>query len=137
MWKEEYNMLSLYCLYGIIHVFRYTMEGELEERHGRLTPRAGIIPRAIYKLFETLDSEHAEYSVKVSLIELYNEDLRDLLNNDDSRTLRIFEDQSGSGVIVQGMEESIVSTAGEALSIMQEGSKNRSIAFTKCNEKSR
>ncbi|KAI7859458.1 P-loop containing nucleoside triphosphate hydrolase protein, partial [Circinella umbellata] len=114
----------------------YTMEGELEERQGRLTPRAGIIPRAIYKLFETLDSEHAEYSVKVSLIELYNEELRDLLNNDDSRTLRIFEDQSGSGVIVQGMEESIVSTAGEALAIMQEGSKNRSIAFTKCNEKS-
>ncbi|KAI9272783.1 P-loop containing nucleoside triphosphate hydrolase protein [Phascolomyces articulosus] len=114
----------------------YTMEGELEERNGRLTPRAGIIPRAIYKLFETLDTEHAEYSVKVSLIELYNEELRDLLNNDDSRTLRIFEDQSGSGVIVQGMEESIISTAAEALAIMQEGSKNRIIASTKCNEKS-
>ncbi|KAI9497617.1 P-loop containing nucleoside triphosphate hydrolase protein [Zychaea mexicana] len=114
----------------------YTMEGELEERHGRLTPRAGIIPRAIYKLFETLDAQHAEYSVKVSLIELYNEELRDLLNNDDTRTLRIFEDQSGSGVIVQGMEESIISSAAEALTIMQEGSKNRSIAFTKCNEKS-
>ncbi|KAI8142265.1 kinesin motor domain-containing protein, partial [Fennellomyces sp. T-0311] len=114
----------------------YTMEGDLEERNGRLTSSAGIIPRAIYKLFETLDEQHAEYSCKVSLIELYNEELRDLLNNDDTRTLRIFEDQNGSGVIVQGMEESIVSTAAEALSIMQEGSKNRSIAFTKCNEKS-
>lgn len=56
------------------------MEGDLEERHGKCKPEAGIIPRAIHKLFETLDAQSADYSVKVSLIELYNEELRDLLN---------------------------------------------------------
>ncbi|KAI9315467.1 kinesin motor domain-containing protein [Dichotomocladium elegans] len=118
----------------------YTMEGDLEQRYNRCSAQAGIIPRAISKLFETLDNEGAEYSVKVSLIELYNEELRDLLgtssNGDDGRTLRIFEDQNGSGVIVQGMEESIVSNAMEAIAIMQRGNRNRSIAATRCNEKS-
>ncbi|KAJ8654209.1 hypothetical protein O0I10_010157 [Lichtheimia ornata] len=115
----------------------YTMEGDLEERDGGFSSQAGIIPRAVTKLFETLDNQGADYSVKVSLIELYNEELRDLLGqSNDNRALRIFEDQNGRGVIVQGMEESLISSASEALDVMQRGNKNRSIAATRCNDKS-
>ncbi|ORZ00902.1 kinesin related protein 2, partial [Syncephalastrum racemosum] len=115
----------------------YTMEGELAEHNGKPTNRAGIIPRAIHALFESLDADQSEYSVKVSLCELYNEELRDLLSqSDDQRTLRIFEDPSGSGVIVQGIEETIISSAAEAIRVMENGSRNRSTAATRCNEKS-
>lgn len=114
------------------------MEGDLEEKDGGFSSQAGIIPRAVTKLFETLDHQGADYSVKVSLIELYNEELRDLLGQgNDNRTLRIFEDQNGRGVIVQGMEESLITSASEALDVMQRGNKNRSIAATRCNDKSR
>lgn len=114
------------------------MEGDLETRDGGFSSQAGIIPRAVTKLFETLDNQGADYSVKVSLIELYNEELRDLLgSSNDNRALRIFEDQNGRGVIVQGMEESLISSASEALDVMQRGNKNRSIAATRCNDKSR
>ena len=57
-------------------------------------PLAGIIPRSLHQLFEKLDDHKIqEYSVRVSFLELYNEELFDLLStgNDNSR-LRIFED---------------------------------------------
>ena len=40
------------------------------------------------------ESEGYEYSVRVSLLEIYNEELIDLLSTDDSAKLRIFEDSA-------------------------------------------
>ena len=40
------------------------------------------------------ESEGYEYSVRVSLLEIYNEELFDLLSTDDSAKLRIFEDSA-------------------------------------------
>ncbi|KAI8098726.1 kinesin-like protein KIF11-like protein [Halteromyces radiatus] len=113
----------------------YTMEGELEQR----TVDAGIIPRVIDNLFETLESKGTEYSVKVSLLELYNEELRDLLNptnHQQGRQIKIFEDKISSGVIVQGIDEKYVQNAEEGLNILRSGIKYRSIGATKCNDKS-
>ncbi|KAF7728115.1 kinesin-like protein Klp8 [Apophysomyces ossiformis] len=115
----------------------YTMEGDLEERFGRYTSAAGIIPRTIHNLFETLDKLGHEYSVKVSLLELYNEELRDLLNNSDDRPmLKLYEDSTGSGVVVQGAEETYIQNTAQGLRVLQAGIRNRTIASTKCNDKS-
>lgn len=121
------------------------MEGDLSQRSIGPYSNAGIIPRAIHKLFEALDNQGLEYSVKVSLIELYNEELRDLLNitggtsnsNGNPNPLRIYEDHQGSGVIVQNIEETLVNNAEDGIRVLQEGTRNRSSAATKCNEKSR
>ncbi|ORZ04348.1 P-loop containing nucleoside triphosphate hydrolase protein [Absidia repens] len=114
----------------------YTMEGNLEERHTR---DAGIIPRVITNLFDMLEANHSEYSVKVSLLELYNEELRDLLNptnHQQGRQIKIFEDKLGSGVIVQGIDERFIQNAQEGLNVLRAGIKYRSIGTTKCNDKS-
>jgi kinesin family protein 11 len=117
---------------------RYTMEGDLDDQEGYITRDAGIIPRTLYNLFDVLDQEEAEYAVRISSIELYNEELKDLLNPDDDRPkLRIFEDPNGSGVIVQGLEESLINSAEDGIRTVQIASRNRRIAATKCNEKSR
>ena len=58
-------------------------------------PLAGIIPRALHQLFEQLNSmeDCAEFSVRVSFLEIYNEELFDLLGNSlDTQKLRLFED---------------------------------------------
>ncbi|KAG0180518.1 kinesin motor protein cin8 [Apophysomyces sp. BC1034] len=113
------------------------MEGDLEERFGRYASQAGIIPRTIHKLFETLEELGHEYSVKVSLLELYNEELRDLLNNTDDRPiLKLYEDSTGSGVVVQGAEETFIQNTSQGLRVLQAGIRNRTIASTKCNDKS-
>ncbi|CAO3623646.1 unnamed protein product [Cunninghamella echinulata] len=111
------------------------MEGNLDQH----TSDAGIIPRVIDKLFETMDNKKTEYSIKVSLLELYNEELRDLLNpsnHQNGRQIKIFEDKISSGVVVQGVEEKYIRSASEGLEVLKSGIKYRSIGATKCNDKS-
>lgn len=58
-------------------------------------PGAGIIPRSLHQLFEDLNKEeNVEFSVRVSFLELYNEELFDLLSSSDLSRLRLFEDTS-------------------------------------------
>jgi kinesin family protein 11 len=55
---------------------------------------AGIIPRTLHQIFEKLTDSGTEFSVKVSLLEIYNEELFDLLNpsSDVSERLQMFDD---------------------------------------------
>lgn len=57
-------------------------------------PLAGIIPRTLHQIFEKLSENGTEFSVKVSLLEIYNEELFDLLSpcDDVSERLQLFDD---------------------------------------------
>ena len=46
---------------------------------GNPSAQAGMIPRVLFRLFHHLETSVADYSVKISFDELYNEELRDLL----------------------------------------------------------
>jgi len=47
-----------------------------------------------------------EYTMRISYLELYNEELCDLLSTDDTTKIRIFDDSTKKGsVIIQGLEE--------------------------------
>ncbi|TIB11848.1 hypothetical protein E3P92_02741 [Wallemia ichthyophaga] len=107
---------------------------------------AGIIPRALHSIFNKLESQHAECSVRVSYIELYNEELRDLLSlnykppqttssTNSGDGLKMFGDPKGrGGVIIQGLEETLVNSAEMAFEAFERGSRRRRIASTNCNE---
>ncbi|KAF7856369.1 hypothetical protein EAF04_009897 [Stromatinia cepivora] len=115
----------------------YTMSGDMSDHLGILSDNAGIIPRALYALFNKLELDDAESSVKCSFIELYNEELRDLISVNDNTKLKIYDDTSKKGsssTIVQGMEESYIKTARDGVKILQDGSLKRQVASTKCND---
>ncbi|KAK8962727.1 putative 125 kDa kinesin-related protein [Platanthera guangdongensis] len=61
----------------------HTMEGECRRAKngpkGQLPVDAGVIPRAVKQIFDALEGQHTEYSVKVTFLELYNEEITDLL----------------------------------------------------------
>lgn len=118
---------------------------------------AGMIPRVLVRLFSQLEESGADFSVKISYIELYNEELRDLLASDlaapigssqpmsmgsgSSRDvtaggLKIFDDTSKRGVLIQGLEEISVKSASDALALLVKGSDRRQIAATKFNDHS-
>ncbi|WWC93278.1 hypothetical protein V866_000111 [Kwoniella sp. B9012] len=121
----------------------YTMQGDLE-----LTPllapksTAGIVPRVLHRLFSVLEaSENSEFSVKCSYVELYNEELRDLLASEykgessGNGGLKLYEDGK-KGVNIQGLEETGVRNLKEALNMLEKGVKRRQTAETKMNTES-
>ena len=58
-------------------------------------PLTGIIPRALANIFDALTKQEVEFSVRVSFLELYNEELFDLLgSSEDPLKLRIYEDSA-------------------------------------------
>ncbi|CZT05795.1 probable kinesin-related protein bimC [Rhynchosporium graminicola] len=115
----------------------YTMSGDMNETFGMLSDAAGIIPRALHALFNKLEIDDAEASVKCSFIELYNEELRDLISPDENAKLKIYDDNTKKGhssTIVQGMEESHIKSAIDGIKLLQDGSHKRQVAATKCND---
>ncbi|KAF7440518.1 kinesin motor protein cin8 [Pleurotus ostreatus] len=135
----------------------YTMQGDLTPTPmGNPSAHAGMIPRVLFRLFHQLETSTADYSVKISYIELYNEELRDLLANEpppsagssqtmgvasNSKTpndigLKIFDDASKRGVVIQGLEEISVKDSKDALALLTKGSQRRQIAATKFNDHS-
>ncbi|KAF2703908.1 kinesin family protein-like protein [Pleomassaria siparia CBS 279.74] len=115
----------------------YTMSGDISDILP-LPDNAGIIPRVLYELFKKLELEDTENSVKCSFIELYNEELRDLLSTDDNVKLKIFDDNNNkkghSSTLVQGMEERHLKSATQGIQLLSEGSHKRQVAATKCND---
>ncbi|XP_035207790.1 kinesin-like protein KIF11 [Stegodyphus dumicola] len=115
----------------------YTMEGERnsttcswEDDSG-----AGIIPRSLHQLFEELNKEeNVEFSVRVSFLEVYNEELFDLLSSTELSRLRLFEDSNRKGsVIIQGLEEIMVNSRDEVYAILEKRTSRRQTAATMLN----
>ncbi|KAJ1379844.1 P-loop containing nucleoside triphosphate hydrolase [Sesbania bispinosa] len=127
----------------------YTMEGECKRSksgsNGGLPEGAGVIPRAVKQIFDTLESQNAEYSVKVTFLELYNEEITDLLAPEEiskvaleekqKKQLPLMEDGKG-GVLVRGLEEEIVTSANEIFTLLERGSAKRRTAETLLNKQS-
>ncbi|EZF24186.1 hypothetical protein H112_03262 [Trichophyton rubrum D6] len=113
----------------------YTMSGDMTETLGLLSDSAGIIPRILHALFQKI--EGVDSSVKCSFIELYNEDLRDLLSSEDNVKLKIYEEgmkKGHNGTMIQGVGETYINSASAGIKLLQEGSHRRQVASTKCND---
>ncbi|XP_009896048.2 kinesin-like protein KIF11 [Dryobates pubescens] len=117
----------------------FTMEGERspnEEYTWEEDPLAGIIPRTLHQIFEKLTENGTEFSVKVSLLEIYNEELFDLLSptHDVGERLQMFDDpRNKRGVIIKGLEEITVHNKNEVYQILERGAAKRTTAATYMN----
>ncbi|CAH1636221.1 unnamed protein product [Spodoptera littoralis] len=118
----------------------HTMVGEHTgtDTHWQNDPLAGIIPRALSQLFDELRLTNTEYTVRVSYLELYNEELFDLLStSEDNSKLRIYEDVTRKGSnIVNGLEEVTVFNKNEVYKIMAQGQERKRVASTLMNAQS-
>ncbi|KAK4786082.1 hypothetical protein SAY86_002771 [Trapa natans] len=122
----------------------YTMEGGAKKKNGEFPSDAGVIPRAITQIFNLLEAQCADYSIKVTFLELYNEEITDLLAPEEcsksiedrpKKPLTLMEDGKG-GVFVRGLEEEMVKTANEIYKILEKGSAKLRKAETLLNSQS-
>lgn len=107
------------------------MTGEIDN-----ADKQGIVPRMINQVFThiIMSTSEIEYTVKVSMIEIYMEKVRDLIYGSRSK-LHIREDKS-KGVYIEDLSEHYVISEEEVIDIMKIGNENRSVAATNMNEHS-
>ena len=117
----------------------FTMEGERSPKEvytWEEDPLVGIIPHSLHQIFEKLTDNGTEFSVKVSLLEIYNEELFDLLNpsSDVSERLQMFDDpRNKRRVIIKGLEEITVHNKDGVYQILETEAAKRTAAATLMN----
>ena len=105
----------------------YTMLGNDEN--------PGIMSLTLKDLFNKIKKYcEREYTVKLWYLEIYNENIRDLLVN-NSENLELREDPN-KGLIVNNITEMIPKNSEHILNILKKGNKNRTTEATNANETS-
>jgi len=96
----------------------------------------GIIPRVIIQIFDLIEQKkmsepHIRYILKLQFLEIYGEDLKDLLDP-TSTGVRIHEDYKG-GISVQNAKEEPVNSVEELMLALEKGSMGRTTGSTLMN----
>ena len=120
------------CLaYGVTGTGKtHTIFGDLVFKNGE----DGIAIKACDYLFKKLSNKYFEddFIIKVSYIEIYNENVIDLLNS-ESTSLMIIEDPN-KGVYCQNIKEYVINNCLELKKIICQGNKRRTMAPTNQNK---
>jgi len=90
--------------------------------------------KELFKKIESNSSER-EYNVKLSYLEIYNENIRDLLSSTNEENLELREDPS-KGLSVSGITELNVNSTKDIMYQLRKGNKNRTVEATNANETS-
>ena len=126
-----YNSTTL--AYGVTGTGKtHTIFGDLALSNGE----DGVAIKACEYLFNKLNKEYFsdDYEIKVSYIEIYNENVIDLLNNENENiSLMIIEDPN-KGVYVHNVKEFIINNTNELKKLICQGNKRRTMAPTNQNK---
>ncbi|KAH9525270.1 hypothetical protein Btru_000903 [Bulinus truncatus] len=112
----------------------FTMEGSLENEN-----KLGMIPRAVKQIFKTssdLTTKGWQYVMQASMLEIYNETIRDLLGKTKDERLEIKMVKGDSDVYVPNLTIQDVKNENQVLALLRKASENRAVAETRCNERS-
>lgn len=109
----------------------FTMEGVRNDPEKR-----GVIPNSFEHIFTHISrSQNQQYLVRASYLEIYQEEIRDLLAKDQSRRLELKE-RPDTGVYVKDLSSFVTKSVREIEHVMNVGNQNRSVGATNMNEHS-
>nr|AUN27682.1 kinesin-like protein KIF3B [Phascolosoma esculenta] len=109
----------------------FTMQGVKNDPEMR-----GVIPNSFEHIFQHIArSESQQYLVRASYLEIYQEEIRDLLSKDQSRRLELKE-RPDTGVYVKDLSSFVTKSVKEIEHVMNVGNQNRSVGATNMNEHS-
>lgn len=102
----------------------------------------GMIPRAVHQIYDTaksLEEKGWKYSMEGSFVEVYNENLNDLLGKPDEfdkKKHEIRHDMQKCKTTITDITTVDLDTPDTVESILHQATANRSVAATKANERS-
>lgn len=96
------------------------MEGDLKQEESK-----GIIPRCFDLIFNLIKTTYnTNFLIRVSFLEIYNENIRDLLTKNESQKLEVRQNPD-SGFYVNGLSTFVVKSPHEMIELMERGLKLR------------
>jgi len=107
------------------------MFGPDSYKEGVMAESLGIIPRSVHYLYEQLAkcNDVLKYAITVSIVEVYKEILRDLLDNDnEDKRLEVYT--SMGEVTVKNLMEKSCASMGDVLSWIVQAQDNRKVTKT-------
>lgn len=94
----------------------------------------GIIPNSFQHVFDAIDaSEDSDFLVRASFLEIYNEEIRDLLGKNSQARLEVKESVD-AGVYVKDLTSFVVKGLAEISNVLRVGDKNRTVGATLMNQ---
>lgn len=101
---------------------------------------AGIIPRVIHDIFDIIavkeqSNRNCTYKIQVQFLEIYGDDIKDLLDLTKTSRVCIRETQGGD-VFVSGAKEEVVTSAAQMMKTLEDGTRHRTTAATRMNQTS-
>ncbi len=95
----------------------------------------GIMPNSFYHIFDAVSksAENIEFLVRASFIEIYLDDVYDLLNKDERSKMEVKESKD-QGVFVKDLSTFVVKGVPDLLKVLRAGQKARKVGATKMNE---
>ena len=92
------------------------------------------MPRSFDDVFQRIegDSEQTQFLIRASYLEIYNEEIRDLLSKNPKNKLDLHE-KPESGVYVRDLSFFAVKSTEEINDVLRIGMKNRSVGATNMN----
>ncbi|OHT09104.1 Kinesin motor domain containing protein [Tritrichomonas foetus] len=122
---------------GTIFAYGQTGTGKTFSMDGKEGDLRGIMPRAFEHIFEYINanSDTQQFMVTVTYVEIYNNELRDLLSKDQKEQLKIREDPQ-HGVQIRGVAVHKVQCLDDLSTLLNFGKKNRKVRKTNMNAES-
>ncbi|RHY08387.1 hypothetical protein DYB25_012841 [Aphanomyces astaci] len=123
---------------GTIFAYGQTGAGKSHTMEGYNDPPElrGIIPNSFKHIFDKIGSiPKTQFMVYASYLEIYNEEIRDLLAADPQNRLELKENMD-TGIYVKDLISRQVTGVAEIDAVMQHGKKNRSVGATLMNQTS-
>ncbi|XP_060106717.1 kinesin-like protein KIF3C [Heteronotia binoei] len=107
----------------------YTMQGVWADSEKR-----GVIPNSFEHIFTHISrSQNQQYLVRASYLEIYQEEIRDLLAKDQSKKMELKENPE-TGVYIKDLSSFVTKNVKEIEHVMNLGNQNRSVGSTNMNE---
>ena len=130
---------------GTVLAYGQTGSGKTHTVQGDCQPQSkgrGIIPRSVDDIFGYIRHNGGvssgevpmsrKYLVRISYLQIYNEQISDLLK--DNRVNLSIREEKRRGLFVEGLSEWVVRSPAEAMSLVSEGASRRATGATRINE---